>query len=158
MEAVNTPETSAKSYQTTLRNIPDDSRLHTCRREKWTLTITKYVKEIVRSVRQRSAPTHSVANPSNRMLQCAAQWHSVLRYAFHSQAAVLNSFCELNNTLLQFHINLFHQNPSFPIRLFLNSKLQWLVNYFRTESIFIHTHLSKFLQNPPESLCIKVRT
>jgi hypothetical protein len=33
MEAVRTSETSVSIYQTTRRNIPEDSHLHTCRRE-----------------------------------------------------------------------------------------------------------------------------
>jgi hypothetical protein len=33
MEAADTSETSVNLYQTTWRNIPEDSRLHTCRRE-----------------------------------------------------------------------------------------------------------------------------
>jgi hypothetical protein len=33
MEAVSTPETSENFYQTTRRNIPEDSHLHTRRRE-----------------------------------------------------------------------------------------------------------------------------
>jgi hypothetical protein len=33
MEAASTPETSINFYQTTRRNNPEDSHLHTCRRE-----------------------------------------------------------------------------------------------------------------------------
>jgi hypothetical protein len=33
MEAASTSETSVYFYQVTRRNIPEDSRLHTCRRE-----------------------------------------------------------------------------------------------------------------------------
>jgi hypothetical protein len=33
MEAASTSETSISFYQTTRRNIPEDSHLHTCRRE-----------------------------------------------------------------------------------------------------------------------------
>jgi hypothetical protein len=33
MGAANTSETSINFYQTTRRNIPEDSHLHTCRRE-----------------------------------------------------------------------------------------------------------------------------
>jgi hypothetical protein len=33
MEAASTFETSASFYQTTWRNVPEDSHLHTCRRE-----------------------------------------------------------------------------------------------------------------------------
>jgi hypothetical protein len=33
MEAVNTSETSVNFYQTTQHNIPEDSHLHTCRRD-----------------------------------------------------------------------------------------------------------------------------
>jgi hypothetical protein len=43
MEAASTSETSVNSYQTTRRNIPDDSHLHTRRRENLKLTNLKQV-------------------------------------------------------------------------------------------------------------------
>jgi hypothetical protein len=39
MEAVSTTETYVNVYQTKWRNIPEDSHIHTCRRENLNLTI-----------------------------------------------------------------------------------------------------------------------
>jgi hypothetical protein len=42
MEAISTSEMSVNVYQTTRRNIPDDSHLHTCRENLKSQSDTKY--------------------------------------------------------------------------------------------------------------------
>jgi hypothetical protein len=43
MEAVNIPETSVSFYQTTRRNIPEDSYFHTCLRENLISPMVGYI-------------------------------------------------------------------------------------------------------------------
>jgi hypothetical protein len=59
MEAVSTSEMSVSMYQTTRRNVPEDSHLHTLRREN-----LKFYQELGRMSEEH--PANFVKGPKNR--------------------------------------------------------------------------------------------